>query len=349
MRDTKEAKGMKGTPVRSLRQMFDRLAAEEDDFLRREFLAPVPAGGRVRVRLAGVVCTLRVAPADFRGWGVFRPRSLAEAELLRPATLAERRAYLDLLPRVSLLLVEPVSAPAGGADGLRDGLWEGLPAHAGGGRLRLDGAVPVHFVDGGERFERIRGRFDGAIVWHDGSDPAGDPATAAALRQSLAEGVAPDGLARPGLTPEQRAAYRLVYERRREARRQAERASVEGRLRLALAHGGADLVSYAARDGGAAGDGGYRVTYTLDGRRYVSAVDGRLNVQTAGICLSGHDRRFDLGSLVGVLREAEGAPVVGPGGISEDWHSSSSASPQQQQHSRQWWRQPRSQLTQWQR
>jgi hypothetical protein len=297
---------MRGTAV-GLRQMFDRLAAEEDGFLRRELLAPVPAGGRVRVRLAGVVCTLRVTPDDFRGWGVFRPRSLAEAELLRPATLAERRAYLDLLPRVSLLLIEP----AGGDDN-PGGVWEGLPAHAGGGRLRLDGAVPVHFVDGGERFEPIRGRFDGAVVWHDGTDPAGDPATAAALRQALAEERPPDDLTRPGLTPEQRAAYRLVFEQRREARRRAERATVEGRLRLALAHGGADLVSYAERDGG------YRVTYTLDGRRYVSAVDGRLNVQTAGICLSGHDRRFDLGSLVGVLREAEGgAPVVGPGGISE--------------------------------
>jgi hypothetical protein len=74
-----------------LRETLDRLAAAEERAFASEFLAPVIAGGAVRLRIAGVVCQLRVTPADFEGWGVFRPNSPVTAEFVRPARLAERR------------------------------------------------------------------------------------------------------------------------------------------------------------------------------------------------------------------------------------------------------------------
>src|SRR2546423_14801680 len=83
---------------------LDRLAAAEQDFLRCRFLAPVVCGGRVNVRIAGVVCAMAVTPRDFRGFGVFEPVSPAQAKLLRPASLSERRKYLELFPRVLLVI-----------------------------------------------------------------------------------------------------------------------------------------------------------------------------------------------------------------------------------------------------
>ena len=93
-----------GKPER-LKALLARFAAAEERFLAGEFLAPVVGRGEVRVRVAGVVLRLRVEPADFEGWGVFRPLSTTRARLVRPASLAERRQYLELFPLVRLILV----------------------------------------------------------------------------------------------------------------------------------------------------------------------------------------------------------------------------------------------------
>src|SRR5918912_142236 len=89
---------------RCLDDILNRLAAAEEEFLSREFLAPLPRGGQVQVRIAGVVCRLKVKPPDFEDWGVFRPLSRTAARLVRPARLAERQRYLELFPRLRLIL-----------------------------------------------------------------------------------------------------------------------------------------------------------------------------------------------------------------------------------------------------
>src|SRR5262245_60867393 len=99
-------------------EAFDRLAAEEDMFLSRTFLAPVVPGHPVGVQIAGVVCTMQVTPRDFQGWGIFRPESLGAARLVRSADLGQRQRYLRLFPRVRLILCRHENAE-----------WLAVPAH----------------------------------------------------------------------------------------------------------------------------------------------------------------------------------------------------------------------------
>jgi hypothetical protein len=268
---------------------LDRLAAAEGRFLTSEFLAPTLRGSQIQVRIAGVICRLKVQPADFEGWGIFQPISLGEARLIRPAKLAERQRYLNLFPLVRLILA-----------GRQQEQWLAVPAHQADTRFRVEGMILVRLVEEAQLFEVIESRFDGSQFWYVGSDPRWDPAMATYLRQALEQMVQPEKLSRPGLTAEERAAYAANYWPRYEATEEARRSREEQRLRQALDHAGAELKDYVERQDV------YSVTYEVDGQRHVSAVSKKdLSVQVAGICLSGEDENFDLQSLVGVIREAQ--------------------------------------------
>src|SRR5262249_17199217 len=192
-------------------------------------------------------------------------------------------------PLVRLILVE-----------CREEQWHALPAHRSDSRFHTEGAVPVRLVEEAQLFEVIEARFDGTQFWYAGPDARWDPALASYLRQELARLTPPEQLHRSGLTAEERAAYALNYWPRFEASEEARRSREESRLRSALEHAGAELKDYVERRDV------YTVTYEVDGQRHVSAVSKKdLSVQVAGICLSGEDQKFDLQSLVGVIREAQ--------------------------------------------
>src|SRR5512133_3568435 len=248
--------------------LLNRLEAAEQRFSGSLFLAPLRPSGqaherdaaRVSVRIAGVVCRLRITrglPASFSGWGIFRALSASQAEFARPASLGERAAYLGLLPSLALILVHPTRAG-----------WVALPARQGDTRFRLPGPVLLELgEDGLERFETVLARFDGTHFWYDRRDPSRDPALAAYLRETLARNASDDPLPVPaealhkrGLSREEREAYRFL----REALQNALRSQAELRLADALAHSGASLLSSIEREGA------YVVTYQVDGRRHTS-------------------------------------------------------------------------------
>ena len=274
----------------SIDDILNRLEAAESDFLQREVLAPVLPGRGVVVRIAGIICTLAVTGKRFAGWGVLRPQTLKTAALVRPATLAEVAAYLKLFPALRLIVV----ARAGRQ-------WYALPASQGERGIQLNGPAPVSLAEAGiQPFETVVARFDGHFFWYERRDSRSNPALAAYLREALDAGTPTGALRKSGLSPEERAAYDWA----RALVAEAERAGVAGRLAAALAHAGGRLIAFTERDDS------YTVAYQVGDERAVSTVrKGDLSVLTAGICLSGHDARFDLTSMVSVMREAAGQPI----------------------------------------
>jgi hypothetical protein len=271
---------------RNINQALDRLTKEEDQFLASRFLAPVIRGRKVQVRIAGIRCQLHVTPEDFQGWGLFRPLSHSAAVLDRPARLAERRRYLDLLPGLSAVLCRQ-----DGAD------WLAVPDQAD-NRFEIAGMACVHVAAEVDLFDTVRVGFDGSSFWFDQVEPRTDPGISTYLRQNLSRMVDPQRLSRPGLTAQQIAGYAIAYAERIRQTMADKRHQAEYRLVGALRHAGARLNDFAER-----GDV-YRVSYEVDGSRHTSVVrKDDLTIQSAGICLSGEDANFDLHSLVGVLRE----------------------------------------------
>lgn len=248
---------------------------------------------------------MRIEPKSFEGWGVFQTQSHSVARLVRDATLRERRQYLDCLPRVRMVLCQHLEG------------WFAIPAEKD-SRMHIEGTPPVCLVESGELFQTIWTRFDGATFWFDSLETRQDPTIASWLRDCLADEAPPNELKRSGLTSALRHAYAMELQRRRNVMRVERHDQIETQLRNALSHSGARLHGFVEHADG------YRVTWTAGGRRHVSSVDrDSLTVQVAGICLSGEDQKFDLGSLAGVVQEAERSHEVievghENGGMTED-------------------------------
>jgi hypothetical protein len=273
-----------------IRKLIDKLAVEEEDFLKSDFLAPVVRGGSVCVRIRGIVCKFLPEDREFEGWGIFKPISLNKVRLQESARRPLVRQYLDQLTSVILIVADPAGPPS-----------SAILAHPAGSAVQFEGPVPIRMMAGVERFRHIIARFDGFNFWYDRIHPGRNPAQAAYLRKSLDQDWGIKKLNRPGLLPQEKKLYADLLKLERSRREAPDRR----RIRLALDHAGASLASYAKHKKA------YTVSFVLDGQRHTSRIRAKdLTVLSAGICLSGQDKKFDLQSLVGVLREGRQYPGV---------------------------------------
>jgi hypothetical protein len=267
--------------------LINRLGREEENLRKQEFLAPYFTGyGRVRVRVQGLVYQFRTAPRPTCGVGIFRPSSIKQAEFVREARPDQIEAYLGQFPIVRAMTV------------FKDGFWWAMPPLV--AVIELDEFARDRIAG---VFEFIEGAFDGARIWMKNFDPKADVVKQDALRrcQSLDEAMRVKGL-----TPQDRAAVSLAFQKKEEQRR----LTLEGRVQVILKSRRAMLESIREFS-----DGRVEVVWkSRAGATYRSVIKADdLSVVSAGICLSGEDRHFDLSSLIGVVHEGEDDDVIVPG------------------------------------
>lgn len=268
--------------------LINKFAQQEKELADKTFLAPVVAGGKVRVAVDGAIYEMAPDNRRFEGWGIFTMSGPGRARLLEPASMSLVANYLKLLPRKRFVLIDKF-----------DEHWFALPASGSDTRFSLDRPVPIRLVTArmAAPLDTVNARFDGAAFFFEGIDRRHDPIVGRTLRQELEKKVDPDSVRCAGMTPEERLVYRILY-----LGKYREELPPDDRTRIsnALQHANATLDGFWYNQNNASAT----VRFMVDGEMHTVVVDTNdMTVVSAGICLSGKDRDFDLASLVGVFRD----------------------------------------------
>jgi hypothetical protein len=152
----------------------------------------------------------------------------------------------------------------------------------------------VHIVTGGTAFQSAIAHWDGQSFWYGQNDYQADPTPEHELQTALQTAVAPNELRFKGLTPEMRIAYQIASQTAESFAANRE----EMALRRALEKGGGQLQKFSDQ-----GDYWQVQWTTSTGEQHTSAITKNLTVISAGYCLDGRDRDFDLSALVGVTEK----------------------------------------------
>ncbi|MEG4271312.1 MULTISPECIES: hypothetical protein [unclassified Microcoleus] len=277
-----------------IRKILSQLAAREGQLLDTQFLAPCVRGGSVRIRVSSMVYTFQASPRNFEGWAIFKPINEKIAAVVEEPSLPPVAEYLQLLVPVRLHL----------ACVLQGQTWLAYPVNESDAKQRTGVAkpVPVHLVTEGSQFEQIVARWDGHCLWFEEIDRRADPLPCEELKAALKKLILPQDVRFKGMTPEMRTVYELVS---RNIKDFDPKVRDEQRLQRALKMGGGELRDFCVKRSYPAGN---RENYWLvewtsgTGEHHTSAIaKNDLTVMSAGICLSGLDKEFDLQSLVGVV------------------------------------------------
>lgn len=249
----------------------------------------------IRIKVAGINYQLHTSgvPHHFTGVGYFSIDSRERATFIRAASYGESQTYLEIFPLVRMILL------AGDRD-----YWYGIQSQAS-QRISIAGTSKIVCVEEGlQMFDIVQCAFDGTNLIFTRADFNVRPQIAQYLRDQAGIAVESKQLRFIGLTPQHVQAYDEImwarFERERQAelaRLEEERQSERGRIEYALSFSGAALREY-VRHGDV-----YVITYEVDGSSFTSTIRAdNLQVESAGVCLAGTDRQFDLTSVVGVLR-----------------------------------------------
>jgi hypothetical protein len=271
--------------------LIKKMGAGESSLTEKEFIAPIFNNTTVATRVSGLVYNFSISKTN-PGWYKIRPIDTKRARVVGPADPMEIEQYQKFMDRIRLVLV------------LKNGpVYMAVPDKANKFGFPFQELLPIFLTDDSVMdFDRVLARFDGANLWFEGVDFGNDPTKAEYLRISMEKLLDPKKIKFSGLTFEERLAYTLKLA--------LDKKLVEDKKKLSLKedveHAGGKFVRFAEKNDH------YSVTYKVDGEEYTSIIskDPRHMVITAGICLRGNDKVFNLKSLITVVREAQDKDIV---------------------------------------
>jgi len=272
-----------------INNLFNKIEAAETKLLDSQFISPVIHGSRVRVKILGLVHEFKVT-SGFQGWAILKPISSTEAKIIGSPNFREVSHYLAQFPRLRLVL-----------SGKQNDFWLGLHINVKSYAHSEIIQSPILLASGVQLFDSIIARFDGASPWFQMRDSRSNPAMAEYLRECLEKKIPVEKLRKPGLNP----VHKKAYEWQTFLREKKIGELTLEKIKRAVDHGGGEFKSYIEREDSytvvfALGDEDFRTTVRKDNFAVISA----------GICLDGHDHKFDLQSLIGVVREGQEEQLI---------------------------------------
>jgi len=259
--------------------LFHKVEKAEKEFLNSEFIAPVAKHSKVSIRILGLVYEFIPTDPDFKGWAILKPLSSIHAKVIGNPSFLQISKYLKNFRKAHMILCEK-----------RKNTWIGIDT-------QFDGQQkPIRLTDGIQLFDEIVTRWDGANFWFEEKNLSADPSLAHYLRESLIDLVPLEKLRKSGLNPFHRKAYQWQLLLREEKIGEV----TLDKIQEAVQRVGGSFKSYIERPNF------YTVIFSIGEREYTTAIEKNdFEIISAGICLSGEDRKFDLQSLVSVVQEGQ--------------------------------------------
>lgn len=267
--------------------LIKSIGKKERAISKEVFISPIFNTDQVVTSVNGLIQKLSI-PETKPGWYKIKPINLVKAKILGDADFMEIDGYLKKLDKIRMLIVYKDKD-----------IFFGIPLKNNNVGLDFSQPIPILLAseDQAQFFDLVSCRYDGANVWYHEPDMTNDPAKSEYLRDQFEKYFDPKKIQYKGLTLEEKLAYALRYNLDKKFRETLK----ENMLKKDVEHAGGQFVKFLERKDH------FSVTYLVDGQSYTSYVskDPAHHVITAGICLSGGDRAFDLASLVNVLREGQ--------------------------------------------
>lgn len=252
----------------------------------QEFISPIFFNEFVTTKIESIDYKFKITQ-KIPGWYQVKPINTSTAQTIRKAELNEIDSYLKCLKKIRLILVMK-----------KNNVYLSIPEKSNNLNLDINQIIPILlFDDYVFDFDKIIGRFDGINFWFHQIDPSNDISKSTYLRDNLNKLTDPKNIKYPGLTIEEKIAYTL--------RLSIDKKNVIDKKKISLKYdveyAGGQFINFIEKKDY------FTVTFIVDGQKYTSNVskNEHHSIITAGICLSGEDSKYDLKSLITVMREGQ--------------------------------------------